>query len=218
MWQSCSFCILASSPLIISAFIEAWNLTDIAASPGRGSWGKRENWEKAKKQPVSVIVQPDGALSLLKHEYNLLIRLWPASPTKMWIRSSFSFPPADSLWISITPYPSSASPSIHSLSSFSNMALCSLNVNHISASFIRLCALLMFSEQRQHHQAQLFIHDNSKVARDAALFSASPNIHWTVDLTSADMPHAELIFWGFKSIIMWVRNTSSCMRVNFKLP
>ena len=89
------------------------------------------------------------------------------------------------------------SPPIHFLSPlFHNMALCSLNVNHISVSFIRLRALLMFSEHCQHHQALLFIHDDSEVARDPALFSASPNIHRTTALTSPDMLHASLIFWG----------------------
>lgn len=111
------------------------------------------------------------------------------------------------------------SPPLHFLRPlFHNIALCSLNVNHISVSFIRLRALLMFSEQCQHHQALLFIHDDSKVARDPALFSASPNIHWTTELTSADTPHASLIFWGIKSIIVQMCNTSSCMWINFASP
>lgn len=50
------------------------------------------------------------------------------------------------------------SPPIHSLSPlFHNTALCSLIVNHISVSFIRLCALLTFSEQRHITRHYLYV-------------------------------------------------------------
>lgn len=96
-------------------------------------------------------------LSLLKHDYNLLISLWPASPPKKWTGPSFlvlsqaplSFhsPPADSLWIFITRYPSSSClpPAGPFLSP--QYPLCSVNVNHISISFIRRCTPLMLSER-----------------------------------------------------------------------
>lgn len=116
---------------VILTRAETWQTS--ACLQGEKVVGKREHFEKSfyKKLPVSVIVQPwSGAwwsLSLLKHEYNLLIRLWPASPAKIWTRCSFWFslltptPTADSLWsLPIhphRPYPLPPPP-IHSQSSF----------------------------------------------------------------------------------------------------
>lgn len=86
--------------------------------------------------------------------------------------------PSIAAYPSSSPAPSACPSHQRSQSSLAHtLARYSLNVNHISVSFIRLCAILMFTEQFPHHQAPLFIHDDSKVARDVALFSTSPNIH-----------------------------------------
>ena len=181
---------------------------------------------------MSEISQPwSGAwwrLSLLKHEYNLLIRLWPALPAKIWTRLSFWFPlnaPVDSLWISrsififpaLSAFPSHPALSLRPL--FHNMALCSLNVNHISVSFIRPRARLMFSERCQHHQALLLIHDDFKVARGSgSVFSLSkytPNRGPDIDWLTYRMPAS--YSGDFKSIIVQTRKTS-CMRTNFVWP
>ena len=223
-WQTPHF-VFRASLLWLSVLLtrhEIWQTC--TCLQGKESLGKRG----IKRRSVSALVQPwSGAwwsLSLLKHDHNLLISVRPALPAKIWTRP----PPYHPRWSTLNllsppinlhlPH-SPTSPPVHSpCPFFHNVAPCSLNVNHISVSFIRHCAPLMLSEHCQHHQAQLFLHGDSEVARDAALFSTTPNIHRTVELTSADTLHAWLIFWGFKSIIVQMCNTSSCMGMNFASP
>lgn len=85
-----------------------------------------------------------------------------------------------------TPLSAVSSHPLSQPSLFKNTTLCALNANYISVSFIRLGALSAFGEQCPHHQARLFIHDDSEAAKDPDPFSGPPNIHWITGLTLGD--------------------------------
>lgn len=163
-------------------------------------------------QPRSVAWWRFG---LLKHEYNLLIRLCPDSNIKILSNLILSSPVCWlTLYLSITHHPSSSALPFHPLSPlFHNVALCSWNVNHISVSFIRLRSLLMFS-QPASPGATIY------TWRLRGLGSGS-----VFSLFKYTLKHGTDIGWHtacqgdiLRPIIMWVCNTSSCMWKNIMLP
>lgn len=165
--------------------------------------------------------------TLLKHEYNLLIRLWPALPAKRWTHFSVDFLPfhttADSPWISTTPHQSPSS-----------WLSASLPLSQPSLS--QCCPML--TECKSYcslfHQAPRSL-SNADITRRDYLYTKTPKwpgtricfqplqIYWITELTLADILRALMIFWGFKSITVQahacVQNhatLTSCIRLKYR--
>lgn len=160
-----------------------WRLKDVVVvCVAVGRWGIR------KLRVSTICTSPPQSSIWLKHGYISLIRLWPALPTET------CEPTAEFISSSLAPTCTRTSicllrlrfspVSSHPLL-FKNTTLCSLNVNYISVSFIRLCTLslppsFLHSLSRcPHRRAWLFIRGNSKGngRRSRSVSCPFPNIN-----------------------------------------
>lgn len=155
-----------------------------------GRWGIR------KPRVSTICTSPARSLILLKHGYNSLIRLWPALPTETCEPTAEFTTSSLALTCTRTSIgllrlhfsPVSSHPLL-----FKNTTLCSLNVNYISVSFIRLCTLslppsFLHSLSRcPHRRAWLFICGNSKEngRRSVSVSCPFPNINPITSTTAS---------------------------------
>lgn len=134
-----------------------------------GRWGIR------KPRVSAICSSPARSLILLKHGYNSLIRLWPALPTETCeptAEFTMSSPAPTCTRTSICLLRLHFSPvSSHPLL-FKNTTLCSLNVNYISVSFIRLCTLCL--PPSFLHSLSLSLSLDALIAGHDYLYAATP--------------------------------------------